>query len=359
MEITENKLVGYSRAGDTFHYLWAARRCLRMIYPKSPIHHIVVEGSDKPQLGGEYVIDLTEYVGPTENDLQEITHFQLKHTTVRKEQPFQLSDLKDTITGFARRYSEYLNQKDENRDSLIVSFSIITNRPINEEFKRDVDAVVKANTVNARFLKTIEKYTNLKGENLAKFCSTLNFVDGEGDYIAQKYQLHAEIAQLLAGVVDTPQVDTIVQLIAEKVLPNSDGRIVREEIFRRLGATSERDLYPAPPEFEKLDKSIPRKQHRVLVDHIINSTTPTIIQAVSGVGKSVFACQITQFLPIASFGVVYDCFGGGRYRNRSEPRHRHRDALVQIANELASEGLCDPLISSIYRFGRRHFESIP
>ena len=43
--------------------------------------------------------------------------------------------------------------------------------------------------------------------------------------------------------------------------------------------------------------------------------------------------------------MVYDCFGGGRYRNRSETRHRHRDALVQIVNELAAQGLCDPLIA--------------
>jgi hypothetical protein len=49
-------------------------------------------------------------------------------------------------------------------------------------------------------------------------------------------------------------------------------------------------------------------------------------------------------LPIGSLGIVYDCFGAGRYRNRSEPRHRHRDGLVQMANEIAVYGFCDPLI---------------
>lgn len=41
----ENELVRYSRAGDIFHYRWVARRCLRLISPKSLINQIVIEGS--------------------------------------------------------------------------------------------------------------------------------------------------------------------------------------------------------------------------------------------------------------------------------------------------------------------------
>jgi hypothetical protein len=43
---------------------------------------------------------------------------------------------------------------------------------------------------------------------------------------------------------------------------------------------------------------------------------------------------------------LYDCFGNGQYRNASGYRHRHKDALVQIANELAAKGLCHLLIST-------------
>jgi hypothetical protein len=57
----ENELVRYSRAGDAFHYRWAARRCLRMIYPKSRLQSIKIEGSNEPGLAGEYVIDVAEY----------------------------------------------------------------------------------------------------------------------------------------------------------------------------------------------------------------------------------------------------------------------------------------------------------
>lgn len=60
MPRSQNKLVGYSRAGDAFHYRWAARRCLRLIYPKSQLRHIIIEGSKEFVLAGEYVIDVAD-----------------------------------------------------------------------------------------------------------------------------------------------------------------------------------------------------------------------------------------------------------------------------------------------------------
>lgn len=71
-----------------------------------------------------------------------------------------------------------------------------------------------------------------------------------------------------------------------------------------------------------------------------------IIQAEGGVGKTVFASHINEFLPSDSVSILYDCFGSGDYRNLSTFRHTHRVALVQIANEIASKGLCHPLIPS-------------
>ena len=55
-----NDAVRDSRAGDVFHYRWAARRCLRMVNPNSKITSIVIEGSKEPDLAGEYVMDVTE-----------------------------------------------------------------------------------------------------------------------------------------------------------------------------------------------------------------------------------------------------------------------------------------------------------
>ena len=120
--MVENELVRYSRAGDVFHYRWAARRCLRLIYPKSPISEIVIEGSKERHQAGEYIIDVAEYTDPTDDSPRGIAYFQLKHSTVRTDQLFQISDLIDTIEGFAKRYSEQFRKEGENRDSVKVFF---------------------------------------------------------------------------------------------------------------------------------------------------------------------------------------------------------------------------------------------
>lgn len=341
----ENELVRYSRAGDVFHYRWAARRCLRMIYPKSLLRYMIIEASEEKGLAGEYVIDVTEYSDSAEKDSLEIVYFQLKHTTVRSEQHFNLSDLRGTIEGFAKRYSEHFCIGNEIANHPKVTFSIVTNRPISKTFKQNVLTIGETGKGSRHYKKILEKYTNLKNEHLKKFCASLEFADGEGDYNSQRHELHAEISQLLAGTVDNPIIDGITALVQNKALPDSNGKIVREEILRYFGVTSGRDLYPAPPEFEKLNNTITRKQHESLLNSILFASTPLIVHAAGGVGKSVFARQIAQSLPVGSLGIVYDCFGGGRYRNRSEPRHHHRDAFIQIANELAAHGLCDPLLA--------------
>jgi hypothetical protein len=90
-------------------------------------------------------------------------------------------------------------------------------------------------------------------------------------------------------------------------------------------------------------ESIPRDQEIEIVRQIVGAQTPLLIHASGGVGKSVLCSRIEQHLPADSAIVIYDCFANGDYRRAGSPRHRHKDALVQIANELASMGLCEQL----------------
>ncbi len=341
----ENKLVSYSRAGDVFHYRWAARRCLRMIYPKSPLKCIVIEGSKESKISGEYVIDFSEYQNSNDTDNEKITYFQLKHSTKRKNVVFNLSDLKTTIQGFSKRYLGIANKGSKTRKKLNVNFLIVTNRPINKVFKEGIQAIGNGKTVKKRLRDTLDKYTQFKGYQLKNFCKSIEFIDGEGDYNAQKHELHFEISQLLADDADNDQVDSIIALVQDHVLPDKIGNeITREDILRRFGVTSERDLFPAPSELNNLQYTIKREQHSQLLDIVLKASGSIIIHGCGGVGKSVVAHQLVQSLPFGSIGIVYDCFNDGEYRMPSRPRHRHCDALVQIINKIASDGLCAPLI---------------
>src|SRR3990172_6958711 len=134
----DNELVKDSRKGDVFHYLWAARRCLKLINPKSPLKCVVIEGSKESTLVGEYVIDVAEYMVSNDSGKEKVTYFQLKHSTKRVNQHFILSDLKDTIEGFAKSFKK-LSCKSGNAQA--VTFAIVTNRPINDKFKNGVYAI--------------------------------------------------------------------------------------------------------------------------------------------------------------------------------------------------------------------------
>jgi hypothetical protein len=336
-----NDLVSYSRAGDVFHYRWAARRCLKLIHPNSSVEKIYIEGSQEIKKAGEYVIDVSEY-SSDQKGKQLIEYYQLKHTTVKEDEPFNLSDLKDTIEGFAKRHIQHCNEN--NSKIAKVTFTILTNRKISTSFKDNLAAILNGQAVDTVFLKTIIKYTKLSSQDLVSFCSLLNLQDSEGNYNVQRDELRLEMASLAAGSIDNTEVNNLVALIQEKVMPDSDGAISREEVLKRFGLTSERDLYPAPAIWEVSENIIERNQHNTLYEKIVNSQHPVIIHAAGGVGKSVLCRQLINSLPENHLGIAYDCFGAGSYRNRSETRHGHRVALVQIANELASKGLCNPLL---------------
>lgn len=333
-----NKLVSYSRAGDVFHYRWAARRCLRLIQPTTKLESVIIEGSKEREKAGEYVIDVAEYYN--DGAKKRIEYYQLKHTTVQQNEPFTLSGLKDTIEGFAERFQQHYKEKSLDG----VSFTIITNRKIDGTFKKNINDLLKGATVHNRFSQTLKNYTKLDGKELKRFCSLLNLEDSEGDYKAQKEDLRIEMARLQPGTIDPAQVASIVSLVQEKVLPDSNGIIRKEDILRPFGITSEEHLFPAPPLFESVDKITIRAQYQELLDTIVKSDHPVIIHAEGGVGKSVFCQYLLGALPDGSLGIAYDCFGSGEYRRRSRPRHRHRDALVQISNELASTGLCERML---------------
>lgn len=349
----ENDFVRYSRAGDEFHYRWAARRCLRLIYPKSTLESIVIEGSgpDESGLDGEYVMDVTEYSNQYENDSGTISYYQLKHTTTKEDTPFNLSDLRNTIEGFAARYAEHFCSDTSSDSSPNVTFTIVSNRRISSTFKKNFATIANGEKILrqdgkvSQSQKTIEEYTKLQELDLQNFCGLVEFADSEGNYNVQREDLRAELASILAVTVDDTRLANIIELVRSKVMPDSDGKIIREDVLRRFGVTSERQLFPAPSEVEALEEIIEREQHATLLQNVLEASTPIIIHAGGGVGKSVVAQQLANSLPSGSLGIVYDCFGGGKYRSRSETRHRHHDGLTQIANELAVSGLCAPLIA--------------
>src|SRR5258708_150394 len=108
--MSKTNLVRTSRDGDQFHYLWAARRCLKLLAADSDLVAISIEGpspaerTDQPPVTeGEELIDIAEYFG-SENiqNARLVRYMQLKHSTLHAAEPWTASGLQKTIEGFGK-----------------------------------------------------------------------------------------------------------------------------------------------------------------------------------------------------------------------------------------------------------------
>ncbi|MDD4929787.1 MAG: hypothetical protein PHP85_10965 [Gallionella sp.] len=352
--MSDSMLVRASRDGDQFHYLWAARRALQLLMPQSELIAITIEGAStsefktaKPVEIGEELIDIAEYYGSTEIEKATlIRYMQLKHSTMRVDDIWQPSGLEKTIKGFAQRDvalrqkfpAEPLHEK--------LEFWFVTNRSISVNFLEAVEDAAAQRTVrHSGDLAKLKRFTSFDGAELASFCKMLHFEGRQDDYWTQRNILSHDVSGYLPELdVDAPM--RLKELVTRKALSESatNPAITKMDVLRAL-QTDETDLFPALCLIEWIDDAVPREQEPALVDAIVGAADrPVIVHADAGVGKSIFSTRIRLSLPVGSVSILYDCFGNGQYRSATGYRHRHRTALVQIANELSALGLCHPLI---------------
>ena len=346
-------LVRSSRDGDQFHYLWASRRALLLLDPKSNLHTITIEGPSKAELpdgyleDGEEIIDVGEYYGS--NNLEKassIIYSQLKHSTVHANDPFPPSKLKNTIEGFATRYKALVQQLGKDKVQSKIRFSFVSNRSISEDFSLSIEELKKTGKVTKEInLSKLEEFTGLKDQELIDLFKLIDFKNDEDNYLIQRESLAQETQYYLAGA-DIQAPIALKELITRKALSeNAESPEVTKLDVLRILSTNEEELFPVENLIKKISSPVARVQTTQVIDQILKSKEQTfIIQAEGGVGKSIFATQINAYLPDNSICVVFDCFGNGDYRRSSSARHTHKVGLVQIANELASQGLCHPLI---------------
>ena len=346
-----------SRDGDQFHYLWAARRCLSLLAPQGDLVAIAIESSSPQELppesgplSGEEVIDIVEYYG--DEDLSRarlVRYMQLKHSSRRASAPWTASGLKKTLTGFAARYRSLLQTFNQDDVADRFEFWFVTNRPISPAFLEAVSGAVQDEVSQCpEDHEKLKQCTGLDGPEMSSFCKLLHCEPGEESYMDQRNILSREVSVYLPDYdFDAPT--QLKELVTGKALSESeDNPVITKMDVLRVLKTDEGRLFPARCLIDAIDKAVPREQESDLVRAIVEADEqPIIIYAVSGTGKSVFSTRLAGLLPAGSVSILYDCFGKGQYRSPTGYRHRHQEALVQIANELASRRLCDLLIPTV------------
>lgn len=351
--MSKSDLVRTTRDGDQFHYLWAARRCLKLLAPGSALAAVSIEGASEGESSagdtieeGDEVIDVAEYFGGDDlESASQVRYIQLKHSTLHPDAEWTMSGLAGTLGGFARRFKalDAQGKKPERFEFIFAS-----NRPISADIVKAVEDARSKAAPRSKVASTgLATYTDLGPDKLSEFCALLRIEGEHGGFLAQRSALESDFRLYLPGT-DQEALLRLKELVTRKATSEyaGDRTISRLDVLRSLDVEEE-DLFPAPNDIEMPTVVVPREQESALVGAILETSQhPVIIHADGGVGKSVFAMRIGAQLPEGSATVVYDCFGNGEYRAPSRPRHTERQALVQVSNELAARMYCQPLIPS-------------
>ena len=186
--------IRFSRAGDQFHYRWAARRCLALLDPMSELVCITIEGvsSNETEVesneSGEEVVDVAEYFGDSSIRLAtKISYHQLKHS-YSEDKPWTLSALSNTLEGFFKRYLAF---KEEAKDleKQCVEFTYITNRQGATD-THELIARIKNHSLEDKDAKSwnqIKGYLNTEDDSLAyEFLSKFRIDDANDRHWIQR-----------------------------------------------------------------------------------------------------------------------------------------------------------------------------
>lgn len=330
-----------SRAGDRYHYLYAARLAMTMLAPNASLRRIVVEGSaeDDPAQAGEKVIDLALYYENSTNGDEWISYCQFKHSISIPPPDVTVSSVIDTLEKFAKRYADL-----PNATAASCRFEFTTNRALSDSLEEALKALRKGEVSDDS--DTLRAKIDLDRNATMAFAKQVHMVTGTPDMTGLRRLLLDDTRAYLPGD-DRNAPIRLVNLIADCAAERGTNsrELTRHDVLDLMGC-SEGCLRPAPPSFDPPEKVVHRPCIDDLAARIIASEHPIILSAGGGVGKSVLTATVEDALPKGSVCITYDCFAQGSYRNAAKPRHQPKQALVQIVNEMAQRGLCDPLIPS-------------
>ena len=346
--------VGPSRSGDQFHYQWAARQCLGLLTGADGLVAVTIEGAsldegDASTSVGDEVIDVGLYYGSEDVVAAEaIRYMQLKHSSKHAHDPWTASGLKGTIEGFAGRFKELEASLGLNALEKKVRFVFLTNRPMADDVLEALADLAAGSTAprHRQIDALLKRYGASANSALQNFFAAFSVEAGEPDLWEQRNLLSQDLSAYLSET-DTEAALQLKELVTRRATDEgAKDRSVRLYDVLQALRVSERDLLPAPSMISEPKHMLPRAQQPDILAALLVAQRPVVIHADGGVGKSSLSAHLARAMPAGSVAVLYDCFGDGTYRQALNYRHRYRDALVQIANELAGQKLCLPLIPS-------------
>ena len=347
-----------SRDGHEFHEAWAARRALSLVFPKDGLNAIAVEGlsiEDQKTASAEAaeIADLTFYYGPGPSfaRAKKVVVAQLKYSIRSSTKAFRSIDGRKTFRKFAAAFRDYKKRHGARKVESKLEFELVTNRPVHP----DLSAAIKGLALGRHLNKgaknqgnQIRSASGLKGKELIAFAAKLKVTGLAGSLRENKLQLSRAVVDWSAArdAMARSRLGALRALLRDKAGSAGQGNnlIRRTDVLDALELQSPDELLPCPESFPNVGKIIAREQLKGALKLIPRLKKPLVIHAAGGMGKTVFVQSLAKALS-NNFGILlFDCFGGGAYRAPEDARHLPKRGLIHIVNNLACDGLCDPLL---------------
>lgn len=347
-----------SRDGHEFHEAWAARKALQLVMSTDDLVGIAVEGlasADQADVSAETVeiADLVLYYGkyPTFDESRSVVIVQMKYSISLQFVLYRASDAAKTIFKFAKAFNDHKKKHGAKDVEEKLFFELITNRPICCELLEAIDGLASGVSLLGKAEEQANQFksaSGLKGDELAQFAGKVRITGLAGSLRENKQQLSRVLADwsVAPDAMARARLGNMRQLLREKAGSAGEGNnvITRTDVLDALELQGPEDLFPCPVSFPEVGKVVDREQLSIAVSRIPKLDKPLLIHADGGVGKTVFLQSLAKILGETHQTVLFDCFGGGAYRARDDARHLPKRGLIHIINNLACNGLCDPLL---------------
>lgn len=359
MDITLIDTVRASREGHHFHEAWAAHLALTLLVPKDGLIGIAVEGlspddqADADDATAE-IADLALYYGADANfaDCDKQAILQLKYSIAKANAQLVASDMLKTLKKFSLSEAELLKAHGGTANLAKRSYRVVSNRPFGQHFLDAIQALrtgQKPTTDDvASQLKQIRKVLKLTAAQHAEFAKRLAFTGEEPNLRGLKNAMAIRLNRWSAGndLHTAARLGGLDEMIRDKAESAGQGRNVvrRTDVLIALRLEEVEDLLPTPAAFPQVTRALKRQQGEDLLGRLHNHVRPLLVHATGGMGKTVLMQQLRDSMSARHEVILFDCFGGGAYRNTEDERHKLSRGLLHIVNQLALKGLCDPLL---------------
>ena len=350
---------GASREGHEYHVAWAAKVVLQLIYPKSDLTAIAIEGfnvEEAKHLSDEAmdIADLVQYYGgKTFASAIKLEVLQFKYSPTRPEEALTASDLQKTLTKFIAAQNDIENEIGHQSCEKKTEFQFVSNRPVGDNLQRALYALRNGGGVTGHVktqLETLQAAIDLKGEKLNSFLDRFSIIGKD----TTRQGITNETYRILTHLSGSPDPLTRLRLLEVQNLlrqkAGCDGApnncVLKVEILGALNIGQIEDLYPTPDSFPKVPEVLNRDFSASLIDKILAAKRPLIIHGPGGIGKTVVMQSLEKKFSENNETILFDGFGGGLWRAPSDQRHLAKRSLLHIINSLAEKNLCDLLLPS-------------